>query len=168
MVPAMEKVNTRVWCFLPPHFRFNQDSHWHRGGLKTRPYASEDPANDKMCASVCRGLQSSADDDPRHGEPYGTSAAEPLADEEVAKAPEQTAEIVARRDQTRQGVVRVLKLPWPVLVLEDAAEDALVVAIENECTEAAGCDCRLQLLPTAKPGPHSPWRVWFAPFILAV
>lgn len=47
------------------------------------------------------------------------------------------------------------KLIEPIFILENAAEDALIVAEEDKGHKAADGDTELQALASTKPGPHS-------------
>lgn len=51
------------------------------------------------------------------------------------------------------------ELVQPILILEDAAEDTLIVAEEQEGCEAAICDGEAQRPPTAVPRTHA-WSVF--------
>lgn len=101
--------------------------HGHGGGLEPRADAGDDSADDEVSPVEGRGLEGGADNDPAHGEPDGAAAAQGLADEEVAEAANEAAEVVAGGDEAGQGVAGVLELAEPVFVFEDAAEYTLII-----------------------------------------
>lgn len=55
------------------------------------------------------------------------------------KAACEAAEIVARHNDSGFCIVWVVELVQPVFILQDAAEDALVIAKENKCNQATDC-----------------------------
>ena len=87
---------------------------------------------------VCRALQRSAHNDEAHGEPDHAATPQYVTNEDSEDAAEERAKAVGGHNDAGDGVTRVIKLREPVFVLEEAAENPLIVAKEEEGGETAG------------------------------
>lgn len=70
--------------------------------------------------------------DPRHSKPHCPPSPEPVTNEEVEDTSCKAAKVVYRHDDAHETVVRMVHNIEEVLVSNDTAEDALVIAEKNE------------------------------------
>lgn len=71
--------------------------------------------------------------DPAHCEPHGTSPTKPITHEEIDDTSCEAAKIVNRNDEAGDRIIWVIDDPEKVFVSNNAGEDTLVVAKEDEC-----------------------------------
>lgn len=88
---------------------------------------------------------------PSHSKPHGSTAAEPLTSEEAHDAARQGAEVVDGNDDAHETAARVAKGLLPILIANDATEDALIVTEEDEGHGASQGDGPTQAAPAAEP-----------------
>lgn len=75
----------------------------------------------------------------------------------LTKASYQTPQVVRGNNNADFGVVGMrtkIELPVPVLILENATEDALIVTEKNESDQAAYCNAYLDTFAFPKPMSH--------------
>lgn len=65
-----------------------------------------------------------------------------------------TSQVIAANNDARLRVRRVVELFEPVIVLQNAAKNTLVVAKEHKSHQAAGCYSRLECFPSTEKTAH--------------
>lgn len=65
---------------------------------------------------------------PAHGNPHGPSSTKVIAKDKVQDTTGETAQVVDTDDDPHQAVTWVINLVQEVVILDDATEDALVIA----------------------------------------
>lgn len=75
----------------------------------------------------------------------------------LTKASYQTPQVVRGNNNADFGVARMwtkIELPVPVLILENATEDTLIITEKNESDQAAYCNTYLDTFSFSKPMSH--------------
>ena len=112
--------------------------HRYSRGIDSGTKTSDHTTDDQMRECESGSLQRCTNNDQPHGHPNHPSSTEDVADEEVGYASEESAKAVATDCNASDCGRRMMKLIEPSFILEQAAENALIISKEEEGGET-GC-----------------------------